>query len=119
MNAVYYRLLIVITIKQPIQTNDIELKAIRTIPFVPVEGMTLVISNDADEEHEIVLGAPRYSYSDSSFVEYQEDESMMEAIREGNYTSTEVNRLVSYYESFGFKRQRREQILGVAEASTG
>lgn len=120
MNAVYYRLLIVVKLKQPIEAHDIELRTLRTVPFTPVEGLTLVIPNDDDtDEHELVLGPPRYSYSESSFVEYQEDDSLMELIRNGEYTSTERDRLVSYYEQFGFKRVRHEQIVAqVAEAST-
>ena len=104
MHGIYYRLLIIVTIRMPMESNDIGLRCVRTLPFAPMEGTTLVIANEQDEEHEILLGAPRYEFAESAFVEYQEDESLLELLREGNYTSAVRDELVNYYTGFGFAR---------------
>lgn len=104
MNGQYYRLLVILTIKMPMESNDIELRCSRTLPFQPVEGLTLVIANDNDEEHEITLGPPRYEFAESAFVEYQEDEALISALREGYYTPVLRDELIKYYQDFGFTR---------------
>ena len=82
MNGNYFRLVVSITIKAMREANDVQITTSRTIPFMPVEGLTLVITNDAGDEHEMTLGPPRYEYAESAFVEYQEDDVLIEARKE-------------------------------------
>lgn len=103
MNGAYYRLVILMTIKHPQETQDVVLKATRTLPFQPLEGMTLVIPNDEGEEYELILGPPRYEFAESAFVEYQEDETLLEYMREGDYCPANRDALYDYYAQFGFE----------------
>jgi hypothetical protein len=103
MNGTYYRLLVIMTIKHPQEAQDVVMKISRTLPFQPVEGMTLVITNDESEEYELTLGPPRYEFAESAFVEYQEDETLLEYMRAGDYCPANRDSLYSYYASFGFE----------------
>jgi hypothetical protein len=104
MNSNYHKLIAMLTIKHPQEMQDVTLRATRTLPFIPVEGMTLVITNSEDDEFELVLGAPRYEFAESAFVDYQEDESLLTFLREGEYSPAARAELIAYYESFGFER---------------
>ena len=103
MNGNYFRLVVSITIKAMREANDVQITTSRTIPFMPVEGLTLVITNDAGDEHEMTLGPPRYEYAESAFVEYQEDDVLIEAVRDGTYTKEMQDEILAQYKSFGFK----------------
>lgn len=111
MNGAYYRLVILMTIKHPQEAQDVVLKATRTLPFQPVEGMTLVIPNDEGEEYELTLGPPRYEFAESAFVEYQEEETLLEYMREGTYSTEIKDSLVSYFRSFGFEEIRERVVI--------
>lgn len=111
MNGNYYRLLVFVTLKLPQESNDVTLQIVRTVPFQPVEGMELVITNDDSEEYEITLGPPRYEFAESSFVEYQEDESLLEYLREGEYTLQTRTELINYYKSFGFQEIKPKVVM--------
>lgn len=111
MNANYYRLLVVLTIKHPQEAQDIIMRATRTLPFQPAENTTLVMTNNEDDQYELLLGAPRYEFDESSFVEYQEDESLLEYMREGNYSPANRDSLIKYYESFGFAEVKPRVVI--------
>lgn len=111
-------LLIKVTLKGLKESDDLEFSTTRTLTFPPVEGMTLVFSNEHDEEYEMTLGAPRYEFAESAFVEYQEDESLIEKIREGHTKEQALNDLIEYYKSFGFKFVNKEtRIIRAVSAS--
>ena len=121
MNANYYRLVIWMTLKHPQEAQDIILRTTRTLPFPPVEDMSLVITNDENEEYEITLGTPRYEFAESAFVEYQEDESLIEYMRDGEYCPENRDELVNYYKSFGFEEIKPKVVVDTpqkAELST-
>lgn len=96
-------LLIKVTLKGLKPSEDLEFATTRTLTFPPVEGLTLVFANDQDEEYEMTLAPPRYEFAESAFVEYQEDESLLEKIRDGIPKDQAARELIDYYKSFGFK----------------
>lgn len=101
-------LLIKVTLKGLKESEDVEFTTSRTLTFPPIENMTLVFTNERDEEYEMTLGAPRYEFAESAFVEYQEDESWLEKIRDGETKDQALNELIEHYKSFGFRRINKE-----------
>lgn len=118
MGTNYYRIVVVVTLAHPQAAQDVVMRTSRIIPFQPTEGMSLVFTNDNDEENTITLGAPSYNFKESCFIDYQEDESITQAHRDGTYNHNTVTLMIQYYESFGFERvlqpraieQRREAV---------
>lgn len=104
MNGGYCKLIIVVTIKMPYGGADITMRTSRTLPFPPMEGMTLVLANDEQEQYELLLGPPRYEFSESAFVEYQEESFLLDRLAEESHSLTEVADLIKFYESFSFQR---------------
>lgn len=103
-------LLIKVTLKGLKGIEDVEFQTTRTLTFPPVEGLTLVFANEQnDDEYEMVLGAPRYEFAESAFVEYQEDESWLEKIRDGVTKEQALRDLIDYYKGFGFKYINHEK----------
>lgn len=103
MNSTYFKLIVLVTLKHSRESKDVILRACRTLPFQPYEGMTLVLCNDDGDEHEIVLGPPRYEFAESAFVEYQEDDTLLDYMREEEYTPESRKELIDFYKSFGFE----------------
>lgn len=101
-------LLIKVTLKGLRECEDVELTTTRTLTFPPTENMTLVFTNEQDDEYEMTLGAPRYEFAESAFVEYQEDESWLEKMRDGDTKDHSLNELVEHYKSFGFHLVNKE-----------
>lgn len=101
-------LLIKVTLKGLKESEDVEFVTTRTLTFPPTENMTLVFTNEQDEEYEMTLGAPRYEFAESAFVEYQEDESWLEKMRGGQTKDQSLNELIEHYKSFGFRRVSTE-----------
>lgn len=101
-------LLIKVALKGLKESEDVEFTTSRTLTFPPVEGMTLVFTNDDDEEYEITLGPPRYEFAETAFVEYQEDESWLERLRDGQTKEQSKTELIAHYQSFGFRLVNKE-----------
>lgn len=101
-------LLIKVTLKGLKESEDMEFATSRSLTFPPVEGMTLVFTNEQDQEYELTLGAPRYEFSESAFVEYQEDDSVIDKMRDGLQKEQAVREMVNHYNSFGFRLVNRE-----------
>jgi hypothetical protein len=111
MNGAYYKLIVIMTIKHPVEDQDVVMRTSRTLPFPPTEGMTLVLPNEDGEGYELTLGAPRYEFAESSFVEYQEDETLLDYMREGDYCPANRDALYSFYASFGFEAVRERVVI--------
>lgn len=105
----FFRLAIYLTIKSP-DGKDVLLQTSRTIPFQPVEGLTILLpilddqDPDLEQEYGLTLSSPTYSYLESSFVEYLEDDSVGELIRNGELPSSALGSTIKYYEAYGFNR---------------
>lgn len=104
----FFRLSIYLTIKSP-DGKDVVMHTSRTIPFQPVEGLTLLLplgdgidDPDMEPEYPLTLSAPTYSYLESSFVEHLEDDNVFALMREGAIPSNALNLTVNYYEAYGF-----------------
>lgn len=102
-------LLIKVTLKGLKESEDIEFITTRTLTFPPVDGMTLVFANDEEEEYEVTLGPPRYEFAECAFVEYQEDESWLLRMRDGENKDASAQELIDHYKSFGFKYVNKEK----------
>jgi len=111
MVTTYFKLLIFVTLKHPRETHDVVLRTSRTLPFQPAEGMTLVLQNDDGEEYEVELGPTRYEFAESAFAEYQEDDSLIELMREGEYGPVKLAETIAYYKSFGFENATPVQVI--------
>lgn len=105
----FFRLNIYLTIKSP-DGKDVVISASRTLPFQPVEGLVLMLplTDDSaegfDPEYPITLGPPTYSYLESAFVEHQEDDGMVELVREGMAVADAKNDILATYAAYGFTR---------------
>lgn len=109
----FFQLIINLTIKSP-DGKDVHVSTSRTIPFQPVEGLTLLLplcegeDENYDDEYPIELGPPTYSYLESSFVESQEDDTVYDMVRDGDATLSEaMDAVVKGYEAYGFKKVRK------------
>ena len=107
----FFRLNVYLTLKSP-DGKDITLTTSRTLPFQPVEGLVLClplddgIEGEFDPEWPVTLGPPTYSYLESAFVERQEDDSLIDAVRSGDSLHEAMKQAIQTYEAYGFKRIR-------------
>lgn len=102
----FFRLNVYLTIQSP-DGKDVRMFLSRTLPFQPVEGLTMLIPAEQDEELDefpLELGAPTYSYNQSAFVDYQSDDSVLDAVREGANAVDAMRGVVEYYRVYGFMR---------------
>jgi hypothetical protein len=105
----FFRLAIYLTIKSP-DGKDVLMQTSRTIPFQPVEGLTMLLpilddqDPDLEQEYGITLSAPTYSYLESSFIETLEDDNVGDLIRNGEVPSNALDAIVKYYEAYGFTK---------------
>lgn len=105
--APYYTLAIDLCIRGLKDSDDIWMRCVKLVPFIPINGVTLELwhdDNEADEEgtHKITLENTHYSFQHSMFIEEQADETLVESLRSGETVGTLRNELIKFYSLFGF-----------------
>jgi hypothetical protein len=75
---------------------------------MPIEGMKFTFTNEEDEELEITLINLHYDFKSREFVEEQEDDTLVEELREPDRAECTVlpgrlEEYINYYKSFGWK----------------
>lgn len=99
-----------ICIKGLTESEDIWMRKIVPLTFVPMEGMRLklcVTPDEADDdiEHDIVIENIHYSFKEGQWIEEQEDTELYYALRQGEPNRLQLTRdKVAYYEQLGFMR---------------
>jgi hypothetical protein len=73
-----------------------------------MEGMKIKFTNEEDEELEITLINLHYDFKSREFVEEQEDDTLVEELREPDRAECTVlparlEAYINYYKSFGWK----------------
>lgn len=108
MNTPFYTLAIDIRILGLKEVDDVVMRCIKLVPFIPMNGITLELWHDDSEleeqTHLITLENTRYSFEHSMFIEEQDDVSIYESVRAGELCMAERNELIKWYSAFGFTR---------------
>lgn len=106
----YYTLALDICIRGLKDTDDVWMRCVKLVPFIPINGATLELWHDdseAEEEdtHKITLGNVHYSFQHSMFIEEQADDDLLEGLRDGSIQGTYArDELIKFYGFFGFVR---------------
>lgn len=108
MSIPYYTLAIFVVIKGSRDSEDVTLRCTKVVPFIPANGQVLELWHDDSEGEEgtypIELINTYYSMQHSMFIEEQEDTDLDELYRAGESTVEHRKDLITWYESFGFKK---------------
>lgn len=99
-----YRLMLdvyVIAMREP---EDVKLRRVQYLPFVPRAGDVLQFTNDAEETIDLQLEEVVYSLTDQQFTGTIQDDGVREAAREG--AGVLMGERIKMFESFGFLRYR-------------
>ena len=104
----YHMLAIDICVRGLRDADDIWMRCVKMVPFVPFDGVTLELWHDDSEHeeatHKITLENTFYSFQHSMFIEEQADEELLEDARAGLLTSARRDDIIKWYQSFGFTR---------------
>lgn len=97
---------IVIGMHKEHRNVTVELK--RYIDFVPLEGMKVKFTNEDEEELDIELINLHYDYSERTFVEWQQDDTLADELKQPDRSELSVMparlaEYLDYYKSFGFE----------------
>ena len=98
-----YRIQIDVCLAKPMEKDNIWLRHVKTLPFVPRVDDTLILTSDDEEETlDISYDTLKYDCAAGTFVAAFTDETLVE-----NYSTDGVCRdkdSVTMYEGFGFVR---------------
>jgi hypothetical protein len=105
----YYTLALDICIRGLRESDDVWMRCVKLVPFIPVNGVALELWHDdseAEEEgtHKITLENVHYSFQHSMFIEEQADDDLVLLLREGNNVNETREELIKFYSLFGFTR---------------
>lgn len=104
----YYTLAIDVTIKGAKDSEDITLRCVKMVPFIPATGQVLELWHDdsegEEETYRVELVNVYYSMQHSMFIEEQEDHDLDALVRGGAGTAIHLKELLQWYGRFGFTR---------------
>lgn len=98
-----YRVQIDVCLSKPVTDEAIWLRRIQTLPFVPVEGQSIrLTSEDEEETLDIILESVIYDSHSGQFVVDITDEALIVEYAESGSCDTAA--LIKQYAPFGFIR---------------
>lgn len=118
----FYTLAIDVTIKGLRDADDIVMRCMKIVPFVPMNGMAVELWCDdlggEEGKFRIQLENVYYSFSESTFIEEHDDNDLIETLRAGQCTSADKEELLNWYKAFGFARLNYP-VAQVVRSATG
>ena len=100
-----YTLIIRLTLGMHKVSRNKQMVFRRYIDFVPKEGMRIKFRNDEGEELDITLINVHYDYAEKAWVEEQQDDTLVEELKERpecNVLPERLQEYIDFHKTFGF-----------------